>query len=83
VLEPRPCTVLGHAAAARTRDRYGYLYPGGVHLDVDRLGEVAMVALAGHLRTPVHAGSGSVPRDQLRRAAGLAQQKTRGGSSVG
>ena len=32
----RPCS--GHASVAITLDRYGHLYPGDVHLYVDRLG---------------------------------------------
>ena len=31
-------TMLGHASVAITLDRYGHLYPGDVHLYVDRLG---------------------------------------------
>ncbi len=41
-----PSTMLGHASAARTLDRYGHLYPGDVHLYVDRLGERRDVAFA-------------------------------------
>lgn len=45
-------TMLGHASVAITLDRYGHLYPGDVHLYVDRLGEVALAARADYLRTP-------------------------------
>ena len=38
--------MLGHASVAITLDRYGHLYPGDVHLYVDRLGEVALAARA-------------------------------------
>jgi integrase len=44
-------TMLGHASVAITLDRYGHLYPGDVHLYVDRLGEVALAARADYLRT--------------------------------
>jgi integrase len=44
-------TMLGHASVAITIDRYGHLYPGDVHLYVDRLGEVALAARADYLRT--------------------------------
>jgi hypothetical protein len=38
--------MLGHASVAITLDRYGHLYPGDVHLYVDRLGEAALAAPA-------------------------------------
>ena len=41
---------LGHASVAITLDRYGHLYPGDLHLYVDRLGEVALAARADFLR---------------------------------
>lgn len=44
-------TMLGHASVAITLDRYGHLYPGDVHMYVDRLGEVALAARADYLRT--------------------------------
>jgi integrase len=44
-------TMLGHASVAITLDRYGHLYPGDVHLYVDRLGEVALAARADFLQT--------------------------------
>jgi hypothetical protein len=50
--------MLGHASVAITLDRYGHLYPGDVHLYVDRLGEVALPARADYLRT---GGSSSPP----------------------
>ena len=43
--------MLGHASVAITLDRYGHLYPGEVHMFVDRLGEVALAARADYLRT--------------------------------
>lgn len=43
--------MLGHASVAITLDRYGHLYPGDVHLYVDRLGEVALAARADNART--------------------------------
>ena len=47
-------TMLGHASVVITLDRYGHLYPGDVHLYVDRLGEVALAACADYLRTGGH-----------------------------
>lgn len=44
-------TMLGHASVAITLDRYGHLYPGDVHMYVDRLGEIALAARADYLRT--------------------------------
>ncbi len=43
--------MLGHVSVVITLDRYGHLYPGDVHLYVDRLGEVALAARADYLRT--------------------------------
>jgi hypothetical protein len=43
--------MLGHASVAITLDRYGHLYPGDVHLYVDRLGEDALAARADVVRT--------------------------------
>ena len=51
-------TMLGHASVAITLDRYGHLYPGDVHLYVDRLGEVALAARADYVRT----ATGSEPK---------------------
>ena len=36
---------------AITLDRYGHVYPGDVHVCVDRLGEVALAARADDVRT--------------------------------
>ncbi|SDE32944.1 tyrosine-type recombinase/integrase [Nocardioides lianchengensis] len=49
--------MLGHASVAITLDRYGHLYPGDVHLYVDRLGEVALAARADFLRTSGTSGT--------------------------
>jgi integrase len=56
-------TMLGHASVAITLDRYGHLYPGDVHMYVDRLGEVALAARADYLRTA--AGSDSIPSTRI------------------
>lgn len=50
-------TMLGHASVAITLDRYGHLYPGDVHMYVDRLGEVALAARADYLRTARQIGA--------------------------
>lgn len=54
-------TMLGHASVAITLDRYGHLYPGDVHLYVDRLGKIALAARADFLRTK----RASAPIDDL------------------
>ncbi len=66
-------TMLGHASVAITLDRYGHLYPGDVHLYVDRLGEVALAARADYLRTRANPGVQIGRTDQLEQLADLQQ----------
>jgi integrase len=56
--------MLGHASVAITLDRYGHLYPGDVHLYVDRLGDVALAAREAFLAQRAQASaSGPTPTD--------------------
>ena len=64
-------TMLGHASVAITLDRYGHLYPGDVHLYVDRLGEVALAARADYLRTPANPEVQIDRPDRLKQLADL------------